>query len=86
MVDGTSGPTPPPETYKETTLNTILQAIAASREALELKIDTMVTDLGLLRDGICHLAETVATTERTLEDISTEMTTIRERMSTLEDT
>ncbi|KAJ1104621.1 hypothetical protein NDU88_002031 [Pleurodeles waltl] len=51
------------------TLRDILQAITATREALETKIDTLATDLGLLRDDHRRLAERIATADREIADI-----------------
>ncbi|KAJ1172082.1 hypothetical protein NDU88_003934 [Pleurodeles waltl] len=48
----------------ETTLVTILQTIAASWEALELKIDTIASDLGILRDYYCRLSDRVTTIDK----------------------
>ncbi|KAJ1144516.1 hypothetical protein NDU88_010814 [Pleurodeles waltl] len=46
------------------TLRDVMQAIAASREALEQKIDSMGIDLGLLHTDHECLAEVVTATER----------------------
>ncbi|KAJ1193978.1 hypothetical protein NDU88_003273 [Pleurodeles waltl] len=46
------------------TLQDVLQAIAASREALEVKIDILSIDLGLLRSDNRLLSESVTATER----------------------
>ncbi|KAJ1164710.1 hypothetical protein NDU88_005144 [Pleurodeles waltl] len=48
---------------REATLDTILQAIAVLREALELKIDVIATDLSVLRDDHHWLSDIVTTTE-----------------------
>ncbi|KAJ1103671.1 hypothetical protein NDU88_001092 [Pleurodeles waltl] len=51
------------EERKSATLDTILQATAAVREALELKINTTVTDLVLLQDDHRRLTERVTSPE-----------------------
>ncbi|KAJ1165520.1 hypothetical protein NDU88_005947 [Pleurodeles waltl] len=56
------------------TLDTILKAIAASREALEAKIDAVVT--GGYREGQSNKAHT--------EDLNPEMTTIQGRLTAME--
>ncbi|KAJ1090105.1 hypothetical protein NDU88_003243 [Pleurodeles waltl] len=43
-----------------------LQDIVASRKELEVKIDTIATDLGILRDDHRKLTDRVSSTERTL--------------------
>ncbi|KAJ1119538.1 hypothetical protein NDU88_007723 [Pleurodeles waltl] len=47
----------------EPTLQDVLQGIAGSLTALEVKIDTLNIDLGLLWDDHWHLAYCVSTTE-----------------------
>ncbi|KAJ1154003.1 hypothetical protein NDU88_006760 [Pleurodeles waltl] len=73
------------------TLQDVLQAIAASRTALEVKIDTLSIDLGLLRDDHCRLAEWVTATEReisvttpALALVDGHLTSIEARLKTLE--
>ncbi|KAJ1188529.1 hypothetical protein NDU88_005290 [Pleurodeles waltl] len=51
------------------TLQDVLQAITASRVALEGKIDALATDLTVLRDDHRRLAEKVSTTDRQLKEL-----------------
>ncbi|KAJ1188007.1 hypothetical protein NDU88_004772 [Pleurodeles waltl] len=51
------------------TLRDVIQAIKATIEALETKIDTLGMDLSLLRDDHHRLVERVATTEREVVEI-----------------
>ncbi|KAJ1194275.1 hypothetical protein NDU88_003564 [Pleurodeles waltl] len=59
---------PPVSGHQAATLDTVIQATAASREALELMIDTVMTYVGLLQDDQRGLAEKVTTTECFLEE------------------
>ena len=62
----------------------ILQAITTSREVLETKIDTLATDMGLLRDNHRRLAERVTTNEREMSEVSPMLTSMRSRMEEME--
>ncbi|KAJ1099462.1 hypothetical protein NDU88_004563 [Pleurodeles waltl] len=64
------------------TLNTILQTIAASRKVLELKIDTVVMDLSLLRHDQQRLDEQV--TERDVEELTPEVSMVQTRLTSME--
>ncbi|KAJ1110478.1 hypothetical protein NDU88_007829 [Pleurodeles waltl] len=74
MVDqlGTKN-TSPEEKSRDLMLQDVLQAITASRVALEGKIDTLATDLTVLGDDHCRLAEKVATTDRQLKELLPEV-------------
>ncbi|KAJ1152740.1 hypothetical protein NDU88_005515 [Pleurodeles waltl] len=72
------------ERHKGAIQDIILQAIAVSREALELKIQTLVMDLGPLQyDNFCS-AERVTTTEQALDKPNSDVASMCERFSTLE--
>ena len=62
----------------------IMQAIKASREALESKIDTLATDMGLLRDDHRKLTERVASTEKEITGMSPELKLLRSQMNEVE--
>ncbi|KAJ1109849.1 hypothetical protein NDU88_007207 [Pleurodeles waltl] len=64
-------------------LGDIMQAITFSRESLETKIDSLVVDLGLLREDQRRLEEQVMTTERTLEALNPGLTASEERITKL---
>ncbi|KAJ1201226.1 hypothetical protein NDU88_005040 [Pleurodeles waltl] len=73
------------------TLQDILWVIAASRTALEVKIDTLSIDLGLLPDDIHRLAEWVSTTGREISAVTPalalangHLTSIEARLKVLE--
>ncbi|KAJ1180459.1 hypothetical protein NDU88_005680 [Pleurodeles waltl] len=66
------------------TLGDILQVITASCEALEMKIDTLGAEFGLLKDDHRPLAERVATVEREVADVPATMTGAQSRLSELE--
>ncbi|XP_069089292.1 uncharacterized protein [Pleurodeles waltl] len=63
-------------TQQETTLDTILQAIRESREALKQKIDNLTVDLSLLRDDHRKLTERVGATEKTLNAVTSTQKTL----------
>ena len=65
-------------------LTDIMQAITASREALETKIDTLATDMGLLRDDHRRLAERVTTTEREITEVSPRLSSLGSRLEEME--
>ncbi|KAJ1096536.1 hypothetical protein NDU88_001672 [Pleurodeles waltl] len=65
--------TSPGEKRLDPTLQDILQAITASRVALEGKIDALATDLTVLRDDHRRLAEKVATADRQMEELRPEI-------------
>ncbi|KAJ1189757.1 hypothetical protein NDU88_006499 [Pleurodeles waltl] len=66
------------------TLGDILQAITASCEALEMKIETLGVEFGQLKDDHSHLAERVATVEREVADVPATMTGAQARLTELE--
>ncbi|KAJ1124434.1 hypothetical protein NDU88_002895 [Pleurodeles waltl] len=66
------------------TLQEILQAITAFREAPEIKINTLGTDLGLLHDDHRRFADPVTSTENELADVASALTTTKARLSTTE--
>ncbi|KAJ1152303.1 hypothetical protein NDU88_005078 [Pleurodeles waltl] len=68
----------------EPSLGDILQAITSSREILESKIDTLATDLGLLREDQRCLAESVAIVEQNMDDLKLEVTVVGHWVTTLE--
>ncbi|KAJ1100396.1 hypothetical protein NDU88_005482 [Pleurodeles waltl] len=51
-------------TPKETTLHYVMQAITASRTALEENIDSLASDFSVLRDDHWRLAERVSSAEK----------------------
>ncbi|KAJ1174970.1 hypothetical protein NDU88_000261 [Pleurodeles waltl] len=55
------------------TLQDVLQAITASRVALEGKIDALAMDLTVLRDDHRRLAEKVSTTDKQLKELLPEV-------------
>ncbi|KAJ1191009.1 hypothetical protein NDU88_000326 [Pleurodeles waltl] len=59
----------PEEKCGDPTLQDVLQAVTASRGALEGKIDALATDLTVLRDDHRRLAEKVATADRQMEEL-----------------
>ncbi|KAJ1217796.1 hypothetical protein NDU88_005384 [Pleurodeles waltl] len=61
--------THPMEKTGDPTLQEFLQAITASHDVLEGKIDALATDLTILRDDHHHLGEKVATAEKQIEEI-----------------
>ena len=65
------------DTLEGPPLADILQAITSSREALETKIDTLATAMGLLQDDHHWLAERVTTTERELAGIPLELVNMK---------
>ncbi|KAJ1136690.1 hypothetical protein NDU88_003105 [Pleurodeles waltl] len=66
------------------TLADILQAITATRNALETKIDTLVAEYGLLKDDHRCLAERVTMMEREVTDIPAAMTGAQAQLTELE--
>ncbi|KAJ1207456.1 hypothetical protein NDU88_002847 [Pleurodeles waltl] len=58
---------------EEPTLQGVMQAITASRVALEGKIDALATDLTVPRDDHRRLAEKVNTTDMQLEELRPEI-------------
>ncbi|KAJ1100921.1 hypothetical protein NDU88_005996 [Pleurodeles waltl] len=66
------------------TLQDVLQAIAASRTALEVKIDTLSIDQVLLQDDHKRLAERVTTTERDLADANPTLALTNNRLNTID--
>ncbi|KAJ1101453.1 hypothetical protein NDU88_006521 [Pleurodeles waltl] len=61
------------------TLQDVLQAITASRVALEGKIDALATDLTVLQDDHRRLAEKVSTTDKQLKELLPEMQSERRK-------
>ncbi|KAJ1166190.1 hypothetical protein NDU88_006598 [Pleurodeles waltl] len=73
-VNAMAGPqgtknTHPVEGNGDPTLQDILQAITASHEVLEGKIDALATDLNVLRDDHRCLAKKVSTAEKQVKEI-----------------
>ncbi|KAJ1213634.1 hypothetical protein NDU88_001267 [Pleurodeles waltl] len=66
------------------TLQVVMQAIAASLEALEQKIDTMSMDLGLLLDDHIRLAEGVTANEMELLETTPTVTEANNRLNDVE--
>ncbi|KAJ1139587.1 hypothetical protein NDU88_005956 [Pleurodeles waltl] len=74
MADlGGTKSTHPVEKTGDPTLQGVLQAITVSREALEGKLDALATDLTILRDDHCRLAEKVYTTEKQVKEFLPEI-------------
>ncbi|KAJ1120414.1 hypothetical protein NDU88_008583 [Pleurodeles waltl] len=65
-------------------LGDIMQGITSTRESLELKIDTLTLDLGLLWEDQRRLAERVATTEKTVEELKPTLATTGDQVTALE--
>ncbi|KAJ1117915.1 hypothetical protein NDU88_006111 [Pleurodeles waltl] len=63
----------------------ILQAITASQEALETKIDTLGAEFGLLKDDHCRLAERVTVVKREFLEVLTSISDARLRLTSMED-
>ncbi|KAJ1145703.1 hypothetical protein NDU88_011988 [Pleurodeles waltl] len=63
------------------TLQDVMQAIAASQEALEQKVDAISADLGLLHDDHRCLLEWVTTTERKLSETISAVTVASNRLN-----
>ena len=80
-VDGTAARRPSSE---GPTLADIMQAITASREALETKIDTLATDMGILRDDHRRLSERVTTVEREMTEVPSSLLSMKERLDGME--
>ncbi|KAJ1105641.1 hypothetical protein NDU88_003046 [Pleurodeles waltl] len=66
------------------TLGDILQGITASRESLEMKIDTLGAEFGLLKDDHRCLDERVATVETEVTDVPAAMTGAQAGLTELE--
>ena len=62
------------------TLTDILQVIIASREVLEIKIDTLAMDMGILRDHHRRLTERVTTVEGEIAEVPPPLVTMKERL------
>ncbi|KAJ1190971.1 hypothetical protein NDU88_000288 [Pleurodeles waltl] len=60
-------------TPKEPTLQDVMQAITASRTALEEKIDSLASDFSVLRDDHRRLAERVTSAEKQLKELGPEI-------------
>ncbi|KAJ1159918.1 hypothetical protein NDU88_000422 [Pleurodeles waltl] len=69
IIRGTVNKAPTERPPASSTLQDILQAITASREALKTKTDTLATDVGILREDQKQLAERVTLVERDLAEI-----------------
>ena len=65
-------------------LTDIMQAINASREALESKIDTLATDMGLLRDDHRKLADRVTSAEKDITVIAPGLTLLSSQLREVE--
>ncbi|KAJ1089581.1 hypothetical protein NDU88_002732 [Pleurodeles waltl] len=72
------------EEHSSANLMTILQTITASQEALELRINTMVVDLGLLQDDHRQPVEQVTTMERTISTMNPKLTSLGDRLIGME--
>ncbi|KAJ1204077.1 hypothetical protein NDU88_007858 [Pleurodeles waltl] len=68
----------------DSTLQDVLQAIVECRTALEVKINTLSTDLGLLWDDHKRVTERVFTTERDLADAIPTLTLANNRLNTID--
>ena len=72
-------------------LDKVLEAITASRKALELKIDTVVIDMNLLMADQSKLADRITNNEMTLAEVqplaetnSMKIESLTGRMTTME--
>ncbi|KAJ1095557.1 hypothetical protein NDU88_000719 [Pleurodeles waltl] len=75
---------PPCGGDQDPTLQDILQAITASREILERKIDALATDLTILRDDHRRLSEKVSTTGKQVKEILPKINDTTKNMSKME--
>ncbi|KAJ1191030.1 hypothetical protein NDU88_000347 [Pleurodeles waltl] len=66
------------------TLQDVLRAIAASWIALEVKIDTLSIDLGILQDDHKRLAERDTTMERDVVDVVPALAIANTRLNTID--
>ncbi|KAJ1164655.1 hypothetical protein NDU88_005089 [Pleurodeles waltl] len=66
---------------RETNLDSILQIVQSSREALESKIDTLTVDLTLLREDHRQLTDRVVTNEKSLEQLAPNCQKLTKNMS-----
>ncbi|KAJ1200623.1 hypothetical protein NDU88_004444 [Pleurodeles waltl] len=70
VVDGDCASAAPFVGQKEATLEAILQAITDSHKALELKMDIVIAEMGILQDALRHLTKRVTATEHTQTDLA----------------
>ncbi|KAJ1129925.1 hypothetical protein NDU88_008285 [Pleurodeles waltl] len=71
-------------TPKEPTLNDVMQAITASRTALEEKIDSLASDFSVLRDDHRRLAERVTSAKKQLKELGPEIQGTSKRLRQME--
>ncbi|KAJ1204121.1 hypothetical protein NDU88_007902 [Pleurodeles waltl] len=81
---GSGDPLLSTRTSEGVTLQNMLQAITDSGEACETKINTLVTDLGVLCDYHKCLVERVTTSERDTSDLTPALTSANEPLTNLE--